>query len=213
MSTNFVVNAEKREDQGKGASRRLRREGLVPAIVYGAGKEPEAITLRHNELIRQLEEEAFYSQVLTLKVDGSEENVVLRDLQRHPAKPIILHVDLQRINMNEKIHVQVPLHFLNEDSCVGVKMEGGVVGHLATEINVSCLPKDLPEYIEVDMAEVHVGDTVHLSDIKLPEGVESIELVHEHDNGVATVHKPRGAAVDEEEEVAAEEAGEEEASE
>ena len=178
MSTNFVVNAEKREDQGKGASRRLRREGLVPAIVYGAGKEPEAITLRHNELIRQLEEEAFYSQVLTLKVDGSEENVVLRDLQRHPAKPIILHVDLQRINMNEKIHVQVPLHFLNEDSCVGVKMEGGVVGHLATEINVSCLPKDLPEYIEVDMAEVHVGDTVHLSDIKLPEGVESIELAH-----------------------------------
>jgi large subunit ribosomal protein L25 len=114
--------------------------------------------------------------------------------------------------MNEKIHVQVPLHFINEETCIGVKMEGGVVGHLATEINVSCLPGDLPEYIEVDMADVHVGDTVHLSDIKLPEGVESIELAHEHDNGVATVHKPRGAAV-EEEEAAAEEGGEEEASE
>jgi large subunit ribosomal protein L25 len=207
MSVTFEVNAETRDEQGKGASRRLRHAGLVPGIVYGAGKEPVAITLKHNELIRQLEEEAFYSQVLTLKLGGESEKVVLRDLQRHPAKPLVLHVDLQRINENEKMHVMLPLHYLNEDSCVGVKMEGGLISHIASEVEISCLPKDLPEYLEVDLAELHLGETLHQSDIKLPEGVELVDLAHGHDNAVATVHKTRAVA-EETEEVASEGEGE-----
>jgi large subunit ribosomal protein L25 len=194
MSTDYVINAEKREDQGKGASRRLRRDGLVPGIVYGAGKEPAPITLKHNELIKSLEQEAFYSQVLTLKVGTDSEQVVLRDLQRHPAKPLILHVDLQRVSANETLHAHIPLHFINEESCVGVKTEGGNLSHVQIEVEVACLPKNLPEFIEVDVAELHLGDTLHLSDIKLPEGVEIIELAHGHDNAVVTVHKTRGGA-------------------
>ncbi len=213
MSVTFEVNAETRDEQGKGASRRLRHAGLVPGIVYGAGKEPVAITLKHNELIRQLEEEAFYSQVLTLKLGGESEKVVLRDLQRHPAKPLVLHVDLQRINENEKMHVMLPLHFLNEESCVGVKMEGGLISHIASEVEISCLPKDLPEYLEIDLAELHMGETLHLSDIKLPEGVEMVDLAHGHDNAIATVHKTRAEVEVAEEEVTEGEGEGEEASE
>ncbi len=208
----YIINAEKREDQGKGASRRLRRAGLVPGIVYGAGKEPTPISVRENELLKHLDDEGFYSQVLTLKLEGQDENVVLRDLQRHPYKPNILHFDLQRINMDEKIHVHVPLHFLNEESCVGVKNEGGTVSHLLVEVEVVCLPASIPEYIEVDLAELHAGETLHLSDLKLPEGVELVELAHGHDNAVVTVLKARGGAEDEEaggEEAEAGEGGEE----
>lgn len=201
----YIINAEKREDQGKGASRRLRRAGLVPGIVYGAGKEPTPISVRENELLKHLDDEGFYSQVLTLKLGGQDENVVLRDLQRHPYKPNILHFDLQRINMDEKIHVHVPLHFLNEESCVGVKNEGGTVSHLLVEVEVVCLPASIPEYIEVDLAELHAGETLHLSDLKLPEGVELVELTHGHDNAVVTILKARGGA-EEEEEAAGEEA-------
>ncbi len=201
----YIINAEKREDQGKGASRRLRRAGLVPGIVYGAGKEPTPISVRENELLKHLDDEGFYSQVLTLKLGGQDENVVLRDLQRHPYKPNILHFDLQRINMDEKIHVHVPLHFINEESCVGVKNEGGTVSHLLVEVEVVCLPASIPEYIEVDLAELHAGETLHLSDLKLPEGVELVELTHGHDNAVVTILKARGGA-EEEEEAAGEEA-------
>lgn len=215
MSTEYIINAEQREDQGKGASRRLRRDGLVPGIVYGVGKEPVAITVRQNELAKSLEQEAFYSQILTLKLGKETEQVVLRDLQRHPARPMILHFDLQRINANEKLHAHIPLHFLNEETCVGVKQSGGNISHLVIEVEVSCLPKDLPEYIEVDVAGLDLGDTLHLSDLKLPANVELIELAHEHDNAVVTVHKAR-AAVEVEEEAAApaaEEGGEEAAGE
>jgi large subunit ribosomal protein L25 len=214
MSTEYIINAEQREDQGKGASRRLRRDGLVPGIVYGAGKEPVAITVKHNELIKSLEQEAFYSQVLTLNLGKDSEQVVLRDLQRHPAKPLLLHLDLQRINANEKLHAHIPLHFLNEEACVGVKQGGGSISHVIIEVEVSCLPKDLPEIFEVDVADLNLGETLHLSDLKLPEGVELVELAHGHDNAVVTVHKLRAVAeVEEEEAPAAEEGGEEAAGE
>jgi large subunit ribosomal protein L25 len=214
MSTDFVINAEKREDQGKGASRRLRRDGLVPGIVYGGGKEPVAINVRQNELAKSLEQEAFYSQILTLNLGKETEQVVLRDLQRHPAKPIVLHLDLQRINANETLHAHIPLHFINEEACVGVKQGGGSISHVIIEVEVSCLPKDLPEFIEVDVLDLNLGDTLHLSDLKLPEGVELVELAHDHDNAVVTVHKLRAASeVEEEAAPAAEEGGEEAAGE
>lgn len=211
--TDFVLNAEKRDEQGKGASRRLRRAGMVPAIIYGAGKEPATISLNHNEVIRQLENESFYSHVLTLKIGGTEEQAILRDMQRHPSKPYVTHMDFQRVSATDKIRVLVPVHFVNEDTCVGVKQGGGVLNHLMTEVEVQCLPKDLPEFIEVDVAGLNVGDTIHLSDLKLGQGVEIVELLHgdEHDNAVVACHKGHGgaaAAETEEGEEAAEEGGE-----
>jgi len=212
--TDFVLNAEKRDEQGKGASRRLRRAGMVPAIIYGAGKEPATISLNHNEVIRQLENEAFYSHILTLKIGGTEEQAILRDMQRHPSKPYVTHMDFQRVSATDKIRVLVPVHFINEDTCVGVKQGGGVLNHLMTEVEVQCLPKDLPEFIEVDVAGLNVGDTIHLSNLKLGKGVEIVELLHgdEHDNAVVACHKGHGGAAaaetEEGEEAAAEEGGE-----
>ena len=194
MSAEFVLEAESRTDLGKGASRRLRRAGMVPAVIYGAGKEPASLSLKHNILIRQLENEAFYSHILTVKVGSTEEQAILKDLQRHPSKPFIMHVDLQRVSATEKIRVHVPLHFINEDTAPGVKA-GGLVSHSFNEVEVSCLPKDLPEFIEVDLGEVDVDGSVHLSDIKLPAGIELVELSHgeSHDQSVASIHLPRGA--------------------
>jgi len=180
MSASLDVNAQVRRDAGKGASRRLRRQGLVPAIVYGADRAPEMITLVHNELARHLEQEAFYSQILDLKVGDKTEKVVVKDLQRHPAKPFVLHVDFQRVSAKEKIRVTIPLHFLNEDSSKGAKL-GGLVSHNLTEIEVSCLPDDLPQYVEIDVAEMTIGDILHLSKIPLPEGVT---LAHAPDTDV-----------------------------
>jgi len=205
MSANFEVNAQRRQDAGKGASRRLRRQGLVPAIVYGADREPEMISLVHNELVRHLEYEAFYSQVLDLKVGDETEEVVIKDLQRHPAKPFILHVDFQRIRALEKIRKTIPLHFLNEDNAKGVKL-GGMVSRKLTEVEVVCLPKDLPRNIEVDLLEMEVGDIVHLSAISLPEGVM---LAHAPDPDVPVVII-HGAQIHDEEEAEAAEAGDEE---
>ena len=202
MSVEFVLNAIEREDAGKGASRRLRRlADQVPAIVYGGDAQPRNVAVEHRELIKALENEAFYSHVITLKLGGSSEDVILKDLQRHPAKPRIMHADFQRVFKDQKITVQVPLHFINEDKCPGVKTQGGIVQHNANEAEISCLPKDLPEYIEVDMIACEVGTSVHLSDLVLPEGVTSVPLSHgpEHDLPVATVIAPRGAASDEEE--------------
>jgi large subunit ribosomal protein L25 len=206
MSESFEINAVSRSDQGKGASRRLRREGKIPGVIYGAGKDPVAITLEHNELVHQLENEAFYSHILDVKVDGKAEQAILKDMQRHPSQPLIMHVDFQRVAANEKIRVHVPLHFINEDQAPGVK-EGGIVTHSLTEVDVICLPKDLPEFIEADLSELELDATFHLSDIKMPTGVELVELAHGegHDQNVAAIHMPRGAK----EEEAAEEAGEE----
>lgn len=171
MSANFTVNAEPRTDTGKGASRRLRRTGQIPGIVYGAHKEPTMISLKHNELSRHLEEEAFYSNLLTLKLGGNEETVVLKDLQRHPAKPLLVHADFQRVQADEKIRMHVPLHFIGEDRCPGIKA-GGKASHQLIDVEINCLPKDLPEFIDVDVSEMNIGDAIHLSEMKLPVGVE-----------------------------------------
>jgi large subunit ribosomal protein L25 len=196
MSANFIVTAEIRTDQGKGASRRLRRTGRFPGILYGAHKEPTMISLLHNEMVRHLEDEAFYSNLLTLKLGDTQETVVLKDLQRHPAKPFILHADFQRIQADEKIRLHVPLHFINEAKCPGVKA-GGKISHQLTDVEITCLPKDLPEFIEVDMSEMDVGDALHLSELKLPAGVEYPSSEGE-DYIVVNIHT--GHAGDEEEE-------------
>ena len=201
----FELTAETREDVGKGASRRLRRSGKLPGIVYGANKEATAITLDHDDVIHHIEQEAFYSHILTLKLGKEKQKVVLKDMQRHPFKPRILHIDLQRVSESEELTMRVPLHFINEEKCVGVKQGGGVISHLMTELEITCLPKDLPEYIEVDMLNIDVGDTVHLGDLKLPEGVEAYNLTHGGDASapVVSVHIPK--LVTEEEELEAEE--------
>jgi large subunit ribosomal protein L25 len=183
MSETFEVIAQLRSDAGKGASRRLRREGQVPAIVYGGHQPPEMISIAHNELLQQLGHEAFYSHILDLNLGDQHSRVVLKDLQRHPAKPFVLHVDFQRVSMDEKIRMMVPLHFLNESTCKGVKM-GGAVSHNLTEIEITCLPSDLPEFIGIDMTNLDVGDIVHLSEVPLPQGVE---LAHAPDPDVPVV--------------------------
>jgi len=210
MSTEFILHAEKRAEQGKGASRRLRRTGKFPAIVYGAGKEPVSITLDHNEIIRHLEEETFYSQILTVDLAGVREKAVLRDLQRHPAKSLVLHMDLQRINENEEIRVVIPIHFLNEDICPGVKSSGQVSRQMV-EAEISCLPKDLPEFLELDMAAMDIGDIVHLSDINVPEGVQLSILAQEGDAdpAVISIHVARAEEVEEEIEADTEASGDE----
>jgi len=194
MSNEFQLNAELRSDEGKGASRRLRRlQNKVPAVIYG-GKEPaQSISLRTNELDKALQNEAFYSHILTLTLEGKEQQAILRDLQRHPAKPVILHADFLRVDAAHAIHMNVPLHFINEDICIGVKLQGGAISHQMSDVEIKCLPKDLPEYIEVDMAEVELDNTLHLSDIKMPEGVEIIALTHgaDHDLPIANVHTVR----------------------
>ncbi len=195
MSSEFVLTAEPRTEQGKGASRRLRRAGKVPAILYGAGKDPVPLSVNHNELLKQLENEAFYSHILTVELDGKKEQAVLKDLQRHPAKPFILHLDLMRVSAGEKIRVNVPLHFIGEDVAPGVKVGGGIVTHAVTEVEITCLPKDLPEYIEVDLSKLELGESLHLSDLQLPPGVELVQLLQgeEHDVAVAAIQATRGS--------------------
>ena len=189
----FELKAQSRDDLGKSASRRLRRSGRIPGTVYGANKAPQSISLLHDEVLHRLDHEAFYSSILTINVDAGSEQVVLKDLQRHPYKPEILHVDFLRIDEKQKITMRVPLHFVNEHLCTGVKTGGGVVSRIMTELEISCLPKDLPEYIEVDLANMDLGDAVHLSDIVLPEGVEIYALQHGGDASasVASVNLPR----------------------
>jgi len=206
MSTDFTLHAKGREDTGKGASRRLRRlAGEIPAIVYGGKKDPAMLTLLHKDVARALDNEAFYSHIVTLDIDGSSEDVILKDVQRHPAKKLILHLDFLRVSKTTKLHTKVPLHFLNEDVSVGVKTGGGIVAHTMTELDIMCLPKDLPEYIEVDMLEVELGQIVHISDIKLPKGVESVALSHgaDHDLSVASINKPKAAPIEDEDAPAA----------
>ncbi|TDJ31600.1 MAG: 50S ribosomal protein L25/general stress protein Ctc [Gammaproteobacteria bacterium] len=165
------INAELRNDKGKGASRRLRRAGQVPAVVYGGGKEPATLTLDENELMLALSNEAFYSKILELKVGEKRQKVVLRDIQRHPVRPTVQHVDFQRIVATEKVRMNVPLHFVDQDESPAGKMSGVVISHQITAVEVSCLPEHLPEFIEVDLSTIDVGDTIPLSDLKLPDGV------------------------------------------
>ncbi len=186
------INAGKRDAQGTGASRRLRRAGRVPGIVYGAGKDAQAIDLDHKELYFGLKNEAFHSSVLTLLLDGAAEPVLLRDYQMHPYKPLVLHVDFQRVDAGQKLHMKVPLHFINAEIAPGVKLAGGVVNHILTEVDVLCLPGALPEYIEVDLANLEAGRTVHLSELRLPEGVECGALARGEDQGVVNILAVRG---------------------
>lgn len=195
----FVIDAQTRSDAGKGASRRLRRQGLVPAIIYGGKKEPQNISIEYKELIKHLEHEAFYSHIITVNVDGKSEDTILKDLQRHPAKAEIFHADFLRVSKNQKLTTKVPLHFVNEKQCKGVKNQGGIVNHMITELEIICLPADLPEFIEVDLINLEVGDLVHISDLTLPKGVESVDLTHgeANDLAVAAVIKPRGSSENE----------------
>ncbi len=172
MSDDFDLIAELREDQGKGASRRLRREGKVPAIIYGGGRPSRSLAFDHNKVIKQLENESFYSSVLNIKVGEKSQAAILKDMQRHPARNLIMHMDFQRIVEDQVIKMNVPLHFLGEDVAVGVKQGGGKVSHLITEVEVVCLPKNLPEYLDIDVSELELNAMLYLSDIQLPEGVE-----------------------------------------
>ena len=199
----IVIQASKREGQGTGASRRLRRAGSVPGVVYGAGKEAIPVQFDHKALFLQFRHEAFHASILTLDLEGSKEQVLLRDYQLHPVRNTIQHIDFQRVSATEKIHVKVPFHFINEDVAPGVKLGGGLVGHILTEADVSCLPKDLPEFIEVDLANLEVGHSIHLSEIKVPAGVEFVQLAHGNDAAVASIAKPRGGSAADEAEDAA----------
>lgn len=202
MSEDFKLDATARNDAGKGASRRLRRlADQVPGIIYGGKKDPQTISVSHNELRKHLEHESFYSHIISLNVDGKAEDVILKDLQRHPSKLQLLHVDFLRVDKSTKVHTHVPLHFINEATSKGVKVQGGQVVHNLTQLDIICLPHSLPEYIEVDMANVEVGHIVHISDLKLPGGVVSADLQKgaDHNLAVATIVKHKGAAAEGEE--------------
>jgi len=200
MSNSFEFKAELRDDTGKGASRRLRHTGSVPGIIYGAHKDPVMITLPHNELSQNLENEAFYSHILEVNLGQKKEKVVLKDLQRHPSRPFIMHVDFQRIDEKEAIRLHVPLHFINEKDAPGVK-EGGRIAHTLTDVEVSCLPKDLPEFIEVDMSAMEIGQSIHLSGLSLPKGVDIPALAQssDQDGVVVAIHTGHVAKEDEDE--------------
>jgi large subunit ribosomal protein L25 len=204
------LNAELRTDTGKGASRRLRHANKIPAILYGAGKDPENLTLEQKDVQYELQHEAFFTQVLELNIGGKKQDVLLRDLQHHPYKQDILHMDFQRVEAKKEMHVNVPLHFINEDIAPGVKTEGGAISHVMTEVEVVCLPKDIPEFIDVDLSELHMGEIVHLSDLKMPAGVEVFALKQgeEHDSAVATIHARKVAEEPEAGEAAGEAAAE-----
>lgn len=193
MSDKIQLNAEPRTDMGKGASRRLRRTDRVPAIVYGGDSDPVSISLAHNEFVHELENEAIYTQIIDLKVGKHSDEVILRDLQRHPFKNKVWHADFFRIDKKKPIHVTVPIHVLNAEECAGVKQDGGMLSQLVSETEVVCLPKDLPEYLEIDATDVHLGDIIHLSELKVPEGVEIVALTHgeDYDVGILSVVKTR----------------------
>lgn len=207
MSTKYELIAEKREAKGTGASRRLRHAGKVPGIIYGGDQDPAMVSFDHNTIYHLLEQEAFHTAVLTVKHDGNNEQAVLRDVQMHPHAQQVLHMDLQRISATEKIHMRVPLHFVGEEVAPGVKQQSGLVSHLLTEVDVTCLPHQLPEYLEADLSNLHIGESLHLSDLKLPEGVEITAFAHGGDDlAVVTITALRTAVEEEAPAEAAEEA-------
>ena len=181
MAEKFDLIAEIREDAGKGASRRLRHEGKVPAIIYGAGRPPRALTFDHNKVLQQLENEKFYSSVLTIQVGDKSQAAILKDVQRHPARPFVMHLDFQRIVADQEIRMNVPLHFVGENVAPGVKQSGGKISHLRTDVEVVCLPGNLPEYLELDVSKLELDEYLYLSDIELPEGVAIPELAQEEE--------------------------------
>ncbi|SNX60661.1 LSU ribosomal protein L25P [Nitrosomonas ureae] len=191
------ISADKRTLQGKGASRRLRGSGKVPAVIYGGDQAAQSIEMDHNDLFHKLKLEAFHASILTLSVAGKKEPVLLRDVQMHPFKKQVLHVDFQRVDKNKKIHMKVPLHFINAEISPGVKTSGGIVTHILTEVDITCLPGNLPEFISVDLAELTAGHTLHLSDLVLPKDVETVALAKGDDLPVATIVIPRSVLSEE----------------
>ncbi|WFM72547.1 50S ribosomal protein L25/general stress protein Ctc [Halomonas sp. CKK8] len=203
--SDYTLNASVRNDLGKGASRRLRRANeQVPAIIYGGEQAPQPIAVDKTSFYKALEDEAFFSSVINLQVDGKAQQVVVRDLQRHPYKPLITHADFLRVDATHEITLRVPLHVVGEEKCKGIKDEGGELHLLSNEVEVSCLPKDLPDFLEVDIAEVALGTTLHLSDLTVPAGVTLVELTHgeDHDNAVLSITKPKVRAEEDEGEAA-----------
>lgn len=192
------IKAEPRSLQGTGASRRLRRESKVPGILYGAGKDAQPIQLDHKELFFKLKTEAFHSSILDMEIGAEKLQVLLRDYQMHPFKLQVLHADFQRVAADRKIHMKIPLHFVNGDIAPGVKLAGGAVQHVANELDITCLPKDLPEFIEVDLKDLHAGHSIHVSGLKLPAGVESVALAKGDDITVATIVMTRAMTAEEE---------------
>ena len=188
--TDFILNAQKRTDLGKGASRRLRHSLSIPAVVYGGGKDAESLTIVSKEIAKLFENEAAYSHVIELNVDGAKQNVIVKAMQRHPAKQFIMHADFVRVVAGQKLTAKVPVHFIGEEAPI---KKGGEISHVVSEIEVSCEAKDLPEFIEVDLANAEVGTIIHLSDLKAPKGVEFVALAHGDDKAVANVHAPRVA--------------------
>ncbi|WP_411381244.1 50S ribosomal protein L25/general stress protein Ctc [Pseudomonas sp. MPB26] len=197
----FTLNAQARTDLGKGASRRLRHAANIPAVVYGGNKPAESVTILSKEIAKLFENEAAYSHVIELNVDGAKQNVIVKAMQRHPSKQFIMHADFVRVVAGQKLTAIVPVHFVGEEAPV---KKGGVVSHTTTELEVTCLPKDLPEFIEVDLSAAEIGTIIHLSDLKAPKGVEFVALAHNDDKAVANVHAPRVVAEDEAGEPAAE---------
>ena len=191
MSTGFALDIDNRSDLGTGGSRRLRRQGKVPAIIYGGGRKPRAVVVDHAKLLHEMEHEAFYTSILTLTLGDVSQPVVVKDVQRHPSRRQVLHLDFQRIREDEKITLNVPIHFLGADIAVGVKEQGGEVSVQLTEVEVSCLPKDLPEYIEVDITDLQLNQRLHLADLQIPEGVELPALVHGQDPSIVNIIPPR----------------------
>ena len=202
MSQSIELNASLRTELGTGASRRLRRPGdKLPGIIYGGADAPQPVTLSVNEFTKAMQQEAFFSQIVNVRVDGTEQQALVRDLQLHPVSEKVLHVDFLRVDADKAIHTNVPLHFVNEDKCVGVRTGGGSIAHNLVDVEVSCLPKDLPEFIEVDVVALEVGQALHLSDLSVPEGVALVALGYgeDHDIPVVSVQPPRGGGAQAEE--------------
>ena len=196
----FEINAQARTLQGSGASRRLRRAGKVPGIIYGGAATPQAIEIDHNELLLNLKKEAFHASILNIVLDGKKQQVLLRDTQRHAYKPLVLHIDFQRVDAKQELHIKVPLHFVNEETAPGVKLNGGLVNHVITELDVHCLPKDLPAFIEVDLSALDVGalkigENLHASQLKLPKGVKAV--MHGADDPIVVGIVGKGGSAEE----------------
>jgi large subunit ribosomal protein L25 len=206
MTQTHEIKAQSRKDEGKGASRRLRRAAYVPAVVYGAGQAPESIQIEHNTILLAAKHEWFFSSILDLNVDGKVQKVLVRDWQKHPFKQLMMHMDFLRIDENAKLRVNVPLHFLNQETSTAGKTSGVVISHNLTEVEISCLPKHLPEFIELDLGALQAGDIIHLSDLKLPANVElpALQLGEAHDIPVVTVNVVKESAADAAEDAAAE---------
>jgi large subunit ribosomal protein L25 len=198
MAMKIEVTAFPRAQQGSGASRRLRVGGRVPGIIYGAGREARNVELDHRSLVQQLKREAFHASILDLTLDGEKIQVLLRDYQMHPWRQQVMHVDFQRVDKNRKIHMEIPLHFLNAEICPGVKTGGGVVQHILNELDIQCLPDDLPEFIAVDLANLQLNDTLHVNDLVMPQGVEPVSRLKHENPAVVSVHLPKEIVIEEE---------------